>query len=408
MAVGPHRLGRRRRRPVPASPPTSTPPRISACRLNERGRWTCADSPQQRGRAAHSRTPRARAFLDEHAPREPINTYRADVDEEIAIERSTKWQRTLYEHGWAAITWPRDAGGRGLGPVEQIIWNQELARAGVTQSLFMVGVGMVGPTLLVHGTPEQQARHLEPILSGEHVWCQLLSEPGAGSDLAGLHTRAVRDGDEWVVNGQKVWSSGAHYSHYGILLARTDTDVPKHQGLTCFACPMDRRRRVPAAPPDDRRRALQRGVPDRRAHRRTRTASATSTTGWDVARTLLANERMALSGADGAFSFEQLVDAVRARREPVDPVMRDRMARLYVEVRTLDFLNARVITKLGRGETPTAEASIMKIELAGIVTEGATLDARAPRRRRACSATTAQGRRLVGGRRCTSAVAPTR
>jgi alkylation response protein AidB-like acyl-CoA dehydrogenase len=315
----------------------------------------------------------ARAFLDEHAPREPINTYRADVDEEIAIERSTRWQRTLYEHGWAAITWPRDAGGRGLGPVEQIIWNQELARAGVTQSLFMVGVGMVGPTLLVHGTPEQQARHLDPILSGDHVWCQLLSEPGAGSDLAGLHTRALRDGDEWVVNGQKVWSSGAHYSHYGILLARTNPDVPKHQGLTCFACPMDVAgvecrplRQMTGGAHFNEVFLTDARIPD--SHR-----IGDVDRGWDVARTLLANERMALSGAEGAFSFDELVDAVRTRREALDPVTRDLIARLYVEVRTLDFLNARVITKLGRGETPTAEASIMKIKLAGIVTDGATL-----------------------------------
>ena len=270
------------------------------------------DSP-----AASEFRKQARAFLDAHAPKEAINTYRADVDEDVAVERSTDWQRTLHEHGWAAVAWPEDAGGRGLGPVEQIIWNQELARAGVTQSLFMVGIGMVGPTLLVHGTPEQKERHLEPILSGEHVWCQLLSEPGAGSDLAGLHTRAVRDGDEWVVNGQKVWSSGAHYSHYGILLARTDPEVPKHQGLTGFACPMD-------APGVDVRplRQMSGGahfnevfltdvrIPD--AYR-----IGEVNRGWDVARTLLANERMALSGAEGAFSFDELEIGRASCRERV-------------------------------------------------------------------------------------------
>jgi acyl-CoA dehydrogenase len=326
------------------------------------------DSPE----AAEFRA-EARAFLEAHAPTEAINTYRADVDEDVAVERSTVWQRTLHEHGWAAITWPEDAGGRGLGPVEQIIWNQELARAGVTQSLFMVGVGMVGPTLIVHGSAEQNERHLEPILSGAHVWCQLLSEPGAGSDLAGLQTRAVRDGDEWVVNGQKVWSSGAHYSQYGILLARTDPDVPKHQGLTCFACPMD-------APGVEVRplRQMSGGahfnevfLTDVRISDTHRIGDVNR--GWDVARTLLANERMALSGAEGAFSFDELAEAVRARHDRVDAIMRDRIARLYGDVRTLDFLNARVITKLGRGETPTAEASIMKIKLAGIVTDGATL-----------------------------------
>ncbi len=315
----------------------------------------------------------ARAFLAEHAPTEGINTYRADVGEAVALERSAAWQRTLFEHGWGGLTWPEEAGGRGLGPVEQIIWNQEQARAGVTQSLSMVGVGMVGPTLIVHGTSGQQDRFLEPILSGEHIWCQLLSEPGAGSDLAGLSTRAARDGDEWVVNGQKVWSSGAHYSHFGILLARTHPGLPKHQGLTCFACPM----RAPGV--DVRPLRQMTGdahfnevfLTDARVPDANRIGSAGD--GWNVARTLLANERMALSGTEGAFSFDELADAARARGDRVDAIVRDRLAILYTKVRTLDFLNARVITKLGRGETPTAEASIMKLALAGIVTDGATL-----------------------------------
>jgi alkylation response protein AidB-like acyl-CoA dehydrogenase len=315
----------------------------------------------------------ARAFLLAHAPTAGINTYRADVEETVALDQAAAWQRRLFDHGWAALMWPKQAGGRGLGPVEQIIWNQELTRAGVTQSLYMVGVGMVGPTLIVHGAEEQKERFLEPILSGEHIWCQLLSEPGAGSDLAGVATRAVRDGDEWVVNGQKVWSSGAHYAHFGILLARTHPDMPKHQGLTCFACPMrvagvDTRplRQMTGSADFNEVFLTDVQIPD--ANR-----IGPPGEGWNVARTLLANERMALSGAEGAFSFEELADAARARPDHVDTTVRDRLARLYTQVRALDFLNARVITKLGRGETPTAEASIMKIALARIVTEGATL-----------------------------------
>ena len=315
----------------------------------------------------------ARAFLAEHPPPADADTYRAKVEESVALEHAAGWQRTLFEHGWAALMWPVDAGGRGLGPVEQIIWSQELARAGGMQSLYMVGIGMVGPTLIVHGSPAQRAKLLEPILSGEHMWCQLLSEPGAGSDLAGLHTRAVRDGDEWVVNGQKVWSSGAHYAHFGILLARTNLDVPKHRGLTCFACPMD----IPGIEPRPLRQMTGAAnfnevfLTDARIADEWRIGGVDD--GWSVARTLLANERMSLSGADGAFSFEQLADAARERPDRVDPVVRDRMARLYTQVRTLDFLNARVMTKLGRGETPTAEASVMKLALAAIVTEGATI-----------------------------------
>jgi alkylation response protein AidB-like acyl-CoA dehydrogenase len=326
------------------------------------------DSPEEAAFRAE-----ARAFLAEHPPPADADTYRAKVEESVALELAAEWQRTLFEHGWAALMWPVDAGGRGLGPVEQIIWNQELARAGGMQSLYMVGIGMVGPTLIAHGSPSQRDRLLEPILSGEHMWCQLLSEPGAGSDLAGLHTRAVRDGDEWVVNGQKVWSSGAHYSHFGILLARTNIDVPKHRGLTCFACPMD----APGVEPRPLREMTGAAnfnevfLTDTRIADEWRIGDVDD--GWSVARTLLANERMTLSGADGAFSFEQLADAARARSDRVDPVVRDRMARLYTQVRTLDFLNARVMTKLGRGETPTAEASVMKLALAAIVTEGATI-----------------------------------
>jgi acyl-CoA dehydrogenase len=326
------------------------------------------DSPEEAAFRAE-----AQAFLAEHPPPKGADTYRAKVDESVALDLAAEWQRTLFEHGWAALTWPVEAGGRGLGPVEQIIWSQETARVGGMQSLYMIGIGMVGPTLIAHGTPAQKAKLLKPILSGEHMWCQLLSEPGAGSDLAGLRTRAVRDGDEWVVNGQKVWSSGAHYSHFGILLARTDVDVAKHRGITCFACPMD----TPGVEPRPLRQMTGGAnfnevfLTDARIADEWRIGDVND--GWTVARTLLANERMTLNGADGAFSFDEVADVARARPDRVDAVVRDRMARLYSQVRTLDFLNARVITKLGRGETPTAEGSIMKLALANIVTDGATI-----------------------------------
>ena len=327
-----------------------------------------SDSPEEAAFRAE-----ARAFLAEYPPPTGADTYRAKVDESVALARAAAWQRTLFEHGWAALTWPVESGGRGLGPVEQIIWSQEVARVGGMQSLYMVGIGMVGPTLIAHGTPAQQAKLLERILSGEHMWCQLLSEPGAGSDLAGARTRAVRDGDEWVVNGQKVWSSGAHYSDFGILLARTDVDVPKHRGLTCFACPM----RTPGVEPRPLRQMTGSAnfnevfLTDVRIADEWRIGAVDD--GWTVARTLLANERMALNGADGAFNFDEVAEVARAHPERVDPIVRDRMARLYARLRTLEFLNARVITRLGQGETPTAEASIMKLALATVVTEGATI-----------------------------------
>ena len=136
------------------------------------------------------------------------------------------------------IAWPKEFGGRGGAGWQQRIFNEEQSRFDVAAGVFAVGIAMAGPTIIAWGTKEQQERFLGPMLSGEHVWCQLFSEPGAGSDLAGLRTRATPDGEQWVVNGQKVWTSGAHHSDWGLLLARTDLDAPKHKGITAFLLDM--------------------------------------------------------------------------------------------------------------------------------------------------------------------------
>jgi alkylation response protein AidB-like acyl-CoA dehydrogenase len=146
--------------------------------------------------------------------------------------------RELAEAGWVAPHWPAPW-GRGADPLTQLVVDEELSAAGVRRPVNPIGIGWAGPTILHAGTPEQQARYLPGILSGQEIWCQLFSEPGAGSDLASLTTRAVRDGDSWVVTGQKVWTSLAHFSRYGILLARTDPEAPKHAGISYFVCPMD-------------------------------------------------------------------------------------------------------------------------------------------------------------------------
>ena len=149
------------------------------------------------------------------------------------------WQRTLADGGWAGITWPVEFGGRGGTPMEQAIFNQEQARFEVATGSLAVALGMVGPTLMAWGTPEQQATHLDAMLHGDEVWCQLFSEPDAGSDLASLRTTAVREGGGWVVNGQKVWTSLAQHSQWAILLARTDPSAPKNKGITYFLVDMD-------------------------------------------------------------------------------------------------------------------------------------------------------------------------
>lgn len=155
------------------------------------------------------------------------------------VPEGQAWQRRLYDAGFAGIHWPTEFGGQGLTPEHQAEWLLECALAGVPSVLNMVGLVLAGGAIQMFGTPEQQHEHLGPTVRGERVWCQLFSEPGAGSDLGGLSTKAVRDGDRFIINGQKVWCSGGRASSWGILMARTDPDAPKHQGISFFLCPMD-------------------------------------------------------------------------------------------------------------------------------------------------------------------------
>ena len=199
------------------------------------------DSPEE----AAFRT-EARAWLAEHAsPRAPddetvISLYDPlpPEQEQAWVRGCRDWQRAKFEGHYAAITWPKELGGRDGSPMHDVIFTEEEGRFDVPRGAFTVTLGTVAPTIRVHGSTQQHA-HLPRMLSGDEVWCQLFSEPGAGSDLAGIRTQAVRDGEEWVISGQKVWTSGAHYSDWGYLLARTDSDVPKHRGLTAFVIPMD-------------------------------------------------------------------------------------------------------------------------------------------------------------------------
>ena len=166
----------------------------------------------------------ARAWLEAHAHRRDSHEGKsADHTRDLAghMQACRDWQRVLYDNNWAGITWPKQYGGRGASAIQSAIFAEEMSQFDVATGAFAVSIGMVGPTLIAHGTPEQQQHHLAPILKGEEVWCQLFSEPGSGSDLASLGTRAVRDGDDWIVNGQKVWTSFGQFADYAILLART-------------------------------------------------------------------------------------------------------------------------------------------------------------------------------------------
>ena len=150
------------------------------------------------------------------------------------LEQAKQWQKQKYDAGWACIGWAPEFGGRGASPIEEVIWRQEESQYDLPANFFLIGQGMIAPTLMAWASDEDKARYLPPLASGEEVWCQLFSEPAGGSDLAALRTRAERDGDEWVINGQKIWTSGAHFSDYGVIVVRTDPTVPKHKGLSYF------------------------------------------------------------------------------------------------------------------------------------------------------------------------------
>ena len=272
--------------------------------------------------------------------------------------------RGLAEAGWVAPHWPAPW-GREADPIHQLVIDDELRRAGVSRPSNPIGIGWAGPTILAAGTAAQKDRYLMGLLSGEDLWCQLVSEPGAGSDLANLGTRAVRDGDEWIVSGQKIWTSLAHHSRYGILLARTDPDVPKHKGITYFICPMDTpgieiRPIVEMTGGHTFNEVFLDEVRIPHDH-----VVGEVNDGWRLAKVTLANERVSLSSGGALWgmgpSAGDLLDVVRAAGGTDDPHLRRRLADLYVEAHILHLIRLRTVTAAVRGVEPGPEASIRKI-----------------------------------------------
>ena len=301
-----------------------------------------------------------RAWLAEHRPPE--------VDVAATFEEGEtlrEWQRTLHEGRWVGIHWPEEYGGRGASLLQVAIYNEELARAQAPQILGRAGVNLVGPTLIAHGTNEQRTRWLKKILSAEEIWCQLFSEPGAGSDLAGLSTRAELRGDTYYVTGQKVWTSYARFASFGIGLVRTDPDAPKHKGISMLAIPMD-------APGIDVRPLRQitgesefnevffDGVPVPREN-----LIGEENNGWRVAGTTLANER----GTSFVWKEQVLHEVARdllwrrsiERSLTDDPLVRQKLAQSWMEVEIFRLHNARTLTRLARGEQIGPESSIVKL-----------------------------------------------
>ena len=271
---------------------------------------------------------------------------------------------TLAKAGYVAPHWPAPW-GLAADPIHQLIIDDELNRAAVRRPTNPIGIGWAGPTLLYAGTQEQKDRYLDRLLSGEDFWCQLFSEPGSGSDLASLGTRAQRDGDEFIVNGQKIWTSGAQHAKYGILIARTDPDLPKHKGISYFVCPMD-------APGIEIRPITEMTgghtfnevfFTDVRIPAENLIGDLND--GWRLAKVTLGNERVSLSTGgvlwgSGPTALEML-DAVRANGPVTDVHMRQRLASIYIEHMVLDLIRLRTLSAKLRGEQPGPEASIRKI-----------------------------------------------
>ena len=270
----------------------------------------------------------------------------------------------LVAAGYVAPHWPAPW-GVDADPISQIVIDEEMRAHGIRRPVNLIGIGWAGPTLLHAGTPEQQARYLPRLLSGDDVWCQLFSEPGAGSDLASLSTTAVRDGDEWIVNGQKVWTSLAHYSRYGILIARTDPDVPKHTGITYFVCPMDLPgiEIRPIVEMTGRHTFNEVFFDDVRLPADSVVGEVNR--GWELAKVTLGNERVTLSSGGALWGMgptaETLIDLVRSEGGTSDRLLRQRLARLHTTEEILRLIRLRTVTARIRGEQPGPEASIRKI-----------------------------------------------
>ncbi len=293
------------------------------------------------------------------------------ADDRVASDRETferrrQWQRTMHAAGWVGITWPKEHGGRGAGLIERVMWDEEYAAARAPVLPGAMGLFLIGPTILQWGTAEQKCRHLPAILSGDEIWCQGFSEPGAGSDLASLRTRAVDHGDHFVVNGQKVWTSGAHFAHWIILLARTNPDVPKHQGISCFLVPMDSPGITvrPLVLLTGHRHFNEVFFSDVVVPRAALLGPLDQ--GWKVSTTTLMHERHSAGARNPIQQVARLVALARTlevdgRPAWENPVIRQRLAQLAIDCEAMRLTRYRNLTRMIRGEPPGPEGSILKL-----------------------------------------------
>ncbi len=321
------------------------------------------DTPEQ---AAHRS--KVRAWLEQNKAQAPVLSgpdALREEDEIVAARRA--WQGKLAGAGLAGVTWPKEFGGQGLGPIEQVICNQEIARAGVPGVLDAIGVGMLGPTIIAHGSEEQKSRYLGPMLHGDEVWCQLFSEPAAGSDLAAVQARARQTEDGgWRLSGQKVWTTNAQFASYGLLLARTDAEQPKHKGLTMFIVPIDA--------PGVTVRGLRQISGEAEFNEVFFDDVALDTdavvggvgNGWGTALTTLMFERVTIGlGGEGlGYNSARFAAAIandeHARR---DPEGRRELGAISSELLAVSFTGYRTLTALQKGQIPGPEAGLAKVTI---------------------------------------------
>ena len=312
-----------------------------------------------------------RAWLERNLPAESTSRVVAgpDVPRPEVYGFLRQWQRKLYEAGFLGLTWPKEYGGRSLTYVEELILHEETAMAKAPPNLNILGIGMAGPTIIAYGTEEQKKRYPAKILSCEEIWCQGYSEPNAGSDLAALQTRAVRDGDAFVINGQKVWTSLAHQADWMMLLARTDPEAPKHKGITYFLLDMHS--------PGVTVRPLKQLTGDDEFNEvffenvRVPAESILGglNNGWQVGITTLMYERLALGFGLQVrlrIALGALVELAKrttrnGRSVAQDPILRQKLAQLWIETEVFKYTGARALTRLLKGEMPGPEASTGKI-----------------------------------------------
>jgi alkylation response protein AidB-like acyl-CoA dehydrogenase len=324
------------------------------------------DTPQEAAFRAEART-----WIDANAPKEfeaellKASLGRIKLRKHDIVEVAKAWQRKKSESGWVCLHWPKEYGGRGATAVERVIWQQEEGVYFKLTSPFQIGEGMCGPTLMAYGSEADKRRYLPKIASGEEIWCQLFSEPAGGSDVAGLRTRAEREGDQWIINGQKIWTSGAHYSDYGILITRTDPTVPKHKGLTMFFVDMK-------SPGIEVRPIKQaNGMQEFNEVFFTNLRVADSQRlgavgdGWNVSLTTLMNERMTI-GARLATGFAEMFDfccnQITENGLAIDDrATRAKLANWAVKNSGLKYTSMRAISALSKGERPGPENSIGKL-----------------------------------------------